>query len=297
MYDVFICYVRTLERQVTALHDALERSLRTVHRREAQVFQDTSDLSSGDEWRLRIDKALAEASVMVVVVTPTLFESKECIREILAFHAKQHGVIIPLIVEDITGVEGVEFSIPKNREQNGGIDAASVLEILRSRNFEDFQDYIFADPTTERYLTRVTEIARAIRSQISRGASKSTLVTKNNGLRRLRSITVIAGLSSVLILGVAVFNDFHCALLGNSGLVCNGSHDDEWREIDAPSIVAREHGDFLVAPRDSAEPYWPIRRGNRYQGPIFENHATPGWFRLDVEGAPAYAPSDLFRTE
>lgn len=81
--------------------------------RDLELFMD-HDIKWGEEWRARIDQALAATTFLIPVVTPRYFESAECRRELLTFtgHAKSLGrleLLLPLYYADVRGLaDGAE---------------------------------------------------------------------------------------------------------------------------------------------------------------------------------------------
>lgn len=56
--------------------------------RELELFLDCESLDWGNEWRKRIDGALANASFLMPILTPRYFQRAECRREALSFYGK-----------------------------------------------------------------------------------------------------------------------------------------------------------------------------------------------------------------
>ncbi|MEM7522849.1 MAG: toll/interleukin-1 receptor domain-containing protein [Pseudomonadota bacterium] len=167
-YDVFICYPRTFEAQVSPLTAKLQIALRNVHDRDATVFQDKSGLGAGDDWRNKIDKALDEARVLVVIVTPTLFQSDECRREILAFAKDASKVIIPLILEHTPEILSAHARVDDPEAENEAHRRkVAVLKLLERRNIEDFTEFTYKSSDDPAYLERVARIARAVGARIT----------------------------------------------------------------------------------------------------------------------------------
>lgn len=298
MHQVFICYVRTLEPQVSALRDALERALRTVYRRDAKVFQDVSGLETGDVWRARIVDTLNETPVLLVIVTPTIFESKESLLEINTFADKQEGTIIPLIVEETRAL--IEPGpTPEQMAQLSEFEAdqARALQIIKDRNFEDFKEFIFADPTSENYLRRVTALARVVRDRIE-GAPEFVPAAdgdaQGQGARRRLPLIAAAGALAAAAAGAAYLGGVHCPITGGPGCAATAPISAEWRQIAASSAVAVDDGDFFAQPDAASQATWPIYKGNRYVGPIYENVDAPNWYRFTVQNQESFGQKRFF---
>ncbi|MET8169322.1 toll/interleukin-1 receptor domain-containing protein [Streptomyces sp. NPDC005329] len=97
---------------------------------EFDVFIDKKDIRWGDEWRKRIDSALAGSTFFMPVITPRFLKSEECRREILTFvgHAKSLGLeelLLPILY----------FDVPQLQEQN---PSDEVVALVAERQYVDW---------------------------------------------------------------------------------------------------------------------------------------------------------------
>jgi hypothetical protein len=74
------------------------------------IFVDRDDLEWGDEWRRRIDEALAGTTFFIPIVTPRFFERPECRRELLTFAGTAKSLnledlILPLYYVTVPGID------------------------------------------------------------------------------------------------------------------------------------------------------------------------------------------------
>jgi len=70
------------------------------------LFVDRNDITWGDEWRRRIDTALAETTFFIPIITPLYFKRDECRRELVSFvgQAESLGAIelvMPILYVDV----------------------------------------------------------------------------------------------------------------------------------------------------------------------------------------------------
>lgn len=92
----------TLDRGgIVELAESLRNEFALVTGEDLVLFVDRTGVSWGDEWRRRIDGALAETTFFVPIITPRYFTRFECRRELLDFstHAKSLGtdeLILPI---------------------------------------------------------------------------------------------------------------------------------------------------------------------------------------------------------
>lgn len=100
-YDVFISYRRGgpigewLEEDFLPL---LRSGLTDALGRDAEVFVDLAEVSTGDPLVPQREEALTGARSMVALLTPAYFQSVACRREWLLFQHARPGRIIPLLV-------------------------------------------------------------------------------------------------------------------------------------------------------------------------------------------------------
>lgn len=166
MFHVFICYPRTYLAQVSPLHDALELALRNIYQRDAQVFQDTSDLQAANKWESDINTALEDARVMIVVVVPTILESPQCRREMLRFIDTPGKHIIPLICEEVPRLQQLAESIGEHPEGSEEHEIAVCAHALRTWQTYDFSQAVYQNPNEAAYKISIAELARMIRNKL-----------------------------------------------------------------------------------------------------------------------------------
>ncbi len=70
------------------------------------LFVDRKDLAWGQEWRRRIDDALAGTTFFIAIVTPRYFKSDECRRELLTFAGQAQSLgleelLLPILYSEV----------------------------------------------------------------------------------------------------------------------------------------------------------------------------------------------------
>jgi TIR domain len=73
---------------------------------ELQLFVDRTSIEWGDEWRRRIDNALAETTFFIPVITPRYFKRDECRTELLTFVGQAESLgfgqlVLPILYIDV----------------------------------------------------------------------------------------------------------------------------------------------------------------------------------------------------
>ena len=87
-YDVFLSYSRQ-KTQATWVNDVFFQLFKdyltdAVNIRSLRIFQDTTEITSADDWTRRIKRAIATSKCMVCIWCPSYFNSEWCLRELSA---------------------------------------------------------------------------------------------------------------------------------------------------------------------------------------------------------------------
>lgn len=160
----FLSYSRAddghLRGAITSFRIALEGRVKLLTGdRDFRIFQDTSDLDAGDEWKSVIGKKLSEAEFLLTIITPGFFESKQCIEELEQFieYKKNSECIIPIYFAEPCHYNDMISSHQK------------YIRFIESRQRWDWRDYIDSpldDPVVLREITRLAQqIAGKCRGQ------------------------------------------------------------------------------------------------------------------------------------
>lgn len=122
---------------------------------ELQLFLDRDSLVWGDQWRARIDQALAGATFFIPIVTPRYFRSQECRKELMRFDAEARRI----------GLEN-QLVLPVYwvavRELDAGEPDDEVMAIVRSRQWEDLRGIRLLDDGASEYRQAVNRLAQRL---------------------------------------------------------------------------------------------------------------------------------------
>ncbi|MER7860653.1 toll/interleukin-1 receptor domain-containing protein [Amycolatopsis japonica] len=118
------------------------------------LFLDQDSIEWGDEWRPKVDAALASIAFFVPILTPRYFQSKECRRELNFFarRAKDLGVS-----ELIMPIKYIDF--PALSEDDPMDDA---IILARSFQWEDWTELRFSSRTSPEYRQAIAKMADRI---------------------------------------------------------------------------------------------------------------------------------------
>src|SRR4051812_13855319 len=78
--------------RILALAHHLQEEYALLTGDKLRLFLDRDDLRWGDEWREKLDHALAGVTFFIPIVTPRYFASQECRAELLAFESRARNV-------------------------------------------------------------------------------------------------------------------------------------------------------------------------------------------------------------
>lgn len=151
----FLSYVHEDNRveggRIADLAQDMQDQYRLLTTHPFDLFRDKDDLRWGEDWKLRIDEVLAQATFFIPVITPTYFERPECRRELDLFarHARARGVaalVMPIIWVDFPALR----ADPCQDE---------LIGLVRSFAWEDWTALRFADRGSAEYRRAVAGLA------------------------------------------------------------------------------------------------------------------------------------------
>lgn len=119
--------------------------------RELDFFRDTAQLKWGDEWQGEIEKAVAEATFFIPLITPSYFASKECRKELLEFaeQAKaqnRQGLLLPIYYIEVDSISRGDTSDP-------------LVSLVTTPQWEDWRTMRHLDQTNQPYRMAVSKLA------------------------------------------------------------------------------------------------------------------------------------------
>jgi len=129
-----------------------------------RIFQDIKTIPYGTDWDHEIGRALSQSAFFIPIVTPAFVQSKMCCLELIRFQEYEAArgrkdLLFPLHyidTDDLSPDRGADCFDP------------SALRLIRARQMFDFRDLRFRDPNHEHVLSRVAELAGAIRAALRR---------------------------------------------------------------------------------------------------------------------------------
>lgn len=141
----FMSYVRFDDAhedgQLSAFRERLAGEIRIQTGHEFPIFQDRNDIAWGQNWQQRIEETLDEVTLLLVIVTPGLFYSPACRREVARFREREQDLGRSDLILPVYYVSAREMDDPDLRKTD---DLAS---LLWSRQYADWRELRF-EPLT-----------------------------------------------------------------------------------------------------------------------------------------------------
>ncbi|MEZ5354271.1 MAG: TIR domain-containing protein [Bryobacteraceae bacterium] len=123
-----------------------------------EVFQDRAELKWGENWKQRIDQSLDSVTFLIAILSPSFFQSRECVRELERFRERELRMgrsdlilaVIWITPDEITG----------ESDQLGAF--------LRERQYTSWEDYRHYESYPVEGKKRIESLARDVKAAIRR---------------------------------------------------------------------------------------------------------------------------------
>lgn len=140
--------------RIRRLADHIRDEYALITGTQIQVFVDRDHIRWGEEWRRRIDDALAGTTFFIPVITPRYFQSEECRAEFLTFagHATSLGVqelLLPIIYVDVPALQTDDT-------------ADEVALLVKSTQWVDWRSLRFEDERSSAYRLAVNKLTKRL---------------------------------------------------------------------------------------------------------------------------------------
>jgi F-box protein 11 len=152
----FMSYVRFNDQhddgQLTMFRERLAAEIRAQTGEEFLIFQDRNDIAWGQNWQARIDEALDAVTLLVVIITPSLFRSPACQAEVERFLARERELGRGDLILPVYYISAQELDDPERREAN------ALARVLATRQFVDWRELRyepFTAPVVRRALAQL----------------------------------------------------------------------------------------------------------------------------------------------
>jgi len=143
--------------QLTAFRERLAGEIRIQTGREFPIFQDRNDIAWGQNWRQRIEETLDQVTLLLVIVTPALFQSPACRDEVARFREREQTLGRTDLILPLYYVSAREMDDPDLRKSD---DLAS---LLWSRQYADWRELRFEPLTSPAVRKQMAALATRMR--------------------------------------------------------------------------------------------------------------------------------------
>ncbi|MFD5009480.1 right-handed parallel beta-helix repeat-containing protein [Streptomyces chartreusis] len=177
----FMSYVRFNDEHddglLTQLRERLGTEVRAQTGEEFSIFQDRNDVTWGQNWQLRIDEALNEVTLLLVIITPSLFRSPACRAEVTRFLEREAELGRPDLILPVYYISARELDDPVLREDD------DLARVLASRQYADWRELRFEPFTSPLVRKALAQLASRMRDTfwhppaVSRARSAGTAET------------------------------------------------------------------------------------------------------------------------
>jgi len=143
--------------QLSQFRERLAAEVRAQTGEDFAIFQDRNDIAWGQNWQQRIDEALDAVTLLLVVVTPSLFRSPPCRTEFHRFLDRERTLGREDLILPVYYISAREMDDPGLREND---DMAGVLA---SRQFADWRELRFEPFTSPPVRRAIAQLASRMR--------------------------------------------------------------------------------------------------------------------------------------
>ena len=157
----FMSYVRFDDAhedgQLSAFRERLAGEIRIQTGHEFPIFQDRTDIAWGQNWRQRIEQTLDEVALLLVIVTPGLFQSRACRDEVARFRERERLLGRTDLILPVYYVSASEMDDPDLR------NADELASLLWSRQYADWRELRFEPLTSPVVRKQIATLATRMR--------------------------------------------------------------------------------------------------------------------------------------
>jgi len=157
----FMSYVRFNDQhddgQLSQFRERLGAEVRAQTGQEFAIFQDRNDIAWGQNWQQRIDETLDEVTLLLVIITPSLFLSPPCRAEVTRFLDREGALGREDLILPVYYISARQMDDPALRE------ADELATVLASRQFADWRELRFEPFTSPLVRKAIAQLASRMR--------------------------------------------------------------------------------------------------------------------------------------
>ncbi len=157
----FMSYVRFNDQhddgQLSQFRERLAAEVRAQIGEDFAIFQDRNDITWGQNWQRRIDEALDEVTLLLVIITPSLFHSPACRAEVTRFLERERALGRGDLILPVYYISAREMDNPVLRESD------EMAKVLFSRQYADWRELRFEPLTSPLVRKAIAQLASRLR--------------------------------------------------------------------------------------------------------------------------------------
>jgi parallel beta-helix repeat protein len=157
----FMSYVRFNDAhddgQLSQFRERLAAEVRAQTGEEFAIFQDRNDIAWGQSWQQRIDEALDAVTLLLVIITPSLFRSPPCRAEFQRFVDRERALGRADLILPVYYIGALEMDDPGLRESD------EMAKVLASRQLADWRELRFEPFTSPLVRRSLAQLASRMR--------------------------------------------------------------------------------------------------------------------------------------
>jgi parallel beta-helix repeat protein len=157
----FMSYVRFNDQhddgQLTQFRERLSGEVRAQTGKKFVIFQDRNDIAWGQNWQQRIDEALDAVTLLLVIITPNLFQSPKCRAEFAKFRERERALDREDLILPVYYIGAQEMDDPGLQEGD------EMAHVLATRQYADWRHLRFEPFTSPQVLRAIAQLASRIR--------------------------------------------------------------------------------------------------------------------------------------
>ncbi|MEZ5404113.1 MAG: SUMF1/EgtB/PvdO family nonheme iron enzyme [Bryobacteraceae bacterium] len=161
--SAFLSYAHADDHEgaVTRFAEILRVEIRQQLGREFELFQDRTDLSWGDNWKRRIDGSLDSVTFLIAILSPSLFSSAECRREVERFRERERQLGRDDLVLSVRWIDAEELTAADH----------DLGQFLSSRQHIDWNRFRFNNPYPVTARRFIEQLAKDVKKALARTPS------------------------------------------------------------------------------------------------------------------------------
>ena len=160
----FMCYVRFNDQHddgwLTRFRARLNAEVRAQTGHDFAIFQDRNDISWGQNWQQRIDKALDTVTLLLVIITPSLFRSAPCRAEVEKFLERERALDREDLILPVYYIGSPEMDDPGLRETD------DIAKVLASRQLADWRELRLKPMTSPPVRKAIVQLASQMKNTL-----------------------------------------------------------------------------------------------------------------------------------